>query len=75
MLHLAVNAGLNAATIDVCLQPIYKLCCRLSCSSTAWKKCKKRQQEVVGGVGSECKGEGKVECEGRASAIDRDAFR
>ena len=59
MLHLAVNAGLNAATIDVRLQPLYKLCRRLSRSSVAWKKFKKRQQEVVGGVHSESKGEGK----------------
>ena len=26
MLHLGVNAGLNATTIDVRLQPLYKLC-------------------------------------------------
>ena len=48
MLHLAVNAGLNAATIDVRLQPLYKLCRRLSSSFVAWKKFKKKQQEVVG---------------------------
>ena len=40
-----------------------------------WKKYKKRQQEVVGGVGSESEGEGKVECEGRASAAYKDAWR
>ena len=62
MLPLAVNAGLNAATIDVRLQPFYKLCRRLSRSSVAWKKFKKRQQEVVGGVHSESEGEGKGEC-------------
>ena len=38
MLRLAVNAGLNAATIDVRLQPLYRLCRRLSRSSVAWKK-------------------------------------
>ena len=41
----------------------------------AWKKFKKRQQEVVGGVGSESECEVKVECEGSASAIDRGALR
>ena len=50
MLHLAVNAGLNAATIDVRLQPLDKLCRRWSRSSVAWKKFKKIQQEVVGGA-------------------------
>ena len=62
MLHLAVNASLNAATIDVRLQPLYKLCRRLSRSSVAQKKFKKRQQEVVGGVHSECENEMEVEC-------------
>ena len=38
MLHLVVNAGLNAATIDVRLQPLYKLCHHLSRSFVAWKK-------------------------------------
>ena len=75
MLHLAVNAGLNAATIDVRLQPLYKLCCRLSRSSVAWKKFKKRQQEVVGGVRSESEGEGKGECEGNTRAADRGALK
>ena len=75
MLHLAVNAGFNAATIDVRLQPLYKLCCRLSRSSVAWKKFKQRQQEVVGGVHSESEGEGKGECEGNANAADRGALR
>ena len=75
MLHLAVNAGLNAATIDVRLQPLYKLCRRLSHSSVAWKKFKKRQQEVVGGVHSESEGEGKGECEGNADAANRGALR
>ena len=36
MLHLAVNAGLNARTIDVRLQPLYKLCRRLSRLCSAW---------------------------------------
>ena len=75
MLHLAVNAGLNAATIDVRLQPLYKLCPFLSRSSVAWKKFKKRQQDVVGGVRSESEGEGKGECEGNASTADRGALR
>ena len=74
MLHLAVNAGLNAATIDVCLQPLYKLCRRLSRSSMAWKKFKKRQQEVVGSVHSESEGEGKRECEGNADVAYRGAI-
>ena len=65
MLHLAVNASLNAATIDVRLQSLLKLCHRLNRSSVAWKKFKKRQQEVVGGVRFESKGEGKRECEGK----------
>ena len=42
MLHLAVNAGLNAATIDVRLQPLYKLSHRLSRSYVVWTKFKKR---------------------------------
>ena len=75
MLHLAVNASLNAATIDVRLQPLYKLHRYLSRSSMAWKKFKKRQQEVVGSVHSESEGEGKGECEGKASAADRGALR
>ena len=75
MLHLAVNAGLNAATIDVRLQPLYKLCRRLSRSSVAWKKFKKRQQEVVGGVHSECENEVEVECGESADAADRGALR
>ena len=66
---------LNAATIDVRLHPLYKLCRRLSRSSVAWKKFKKRQQEVVGGVHSESEGEGKGECEGNADAADRGALR
>ena len=41
----------------------------------AWKKFKKRQQEVVGRVHSESEGEGKGECEGNASATDRGALR
>ena len=41
----------------------------------AWKKFKKRQQEVVGGVHSESEGEGKGECEGNADAADRGALR
>ena len=68
MLHLAVNAGLNAAKTDVRLQPLYKLCRRFSRSSLAWKKFKKRQQEVVGGVHSDSEDEGKGECEGNADA-------
>ena len=36
---------------------------------------RKRQQEVVGCVSYESKGEGKVECEGRARATDRGALR
>ena len=75
MLHLAVNAGLNVATIDVHLQSLYKLCHRLNRSSVAWKKFKKRQQEVVWGVGSESGGEGVLECEGSASATGRGALR
>ena len=75
MLHLAFNASLNAAPIDVHLQPLEKLCCHLSRSSVALKKFKKRQQEVVGGVGSESEGEGKMECEGSTSAADRGALR
>ena len=77
MLHLTVNAGLNAATSDVRLQPLYKLCRHLSRSSVAWKNFKKRQEEVVGSVHvhSESKAKGKGECEGNSSAIDRGAFR
>ena len=75
MFHLAVNTGLNVATIDVRLQPLYKLCRRLSRSSMAWKKFKKRQQEVVGGVHSEFEGEGKGECEENVNAADRSALR
>ena len=75
MFHLAVNAGLNVATIDVRLQPLYKLCRRLSRSSVTWEKFKKRQQEVVGGVHSESEGEGKRECEGNVDATDRGALR
>ena len=41
----------------------------------AWKKFKKRQQEVVGGVRSESEGEGKGECEGKVSATDRGNLR
>ena len=43
MLHLAINAGLNATTIDLRLQPLYKLSRSLSRSFVAWKKFKKRQ--------------------------------
>ena len=42
MLHVAVSAGLNAITINVRLQELYKLWCRLSRSSVAWKKLKRR---------------------------------
>ena len=41
----------------------------------AWKKFKKRPQEVVGGVRSESEGEGKGECEGNANVADRGALR
>ena len=41
----------------------------------AWKKFKKRQREVVGGVRCESKGEGKGECEGNANAADRGTLR
>ena len=41
----------------------------------AWKKLKKRQQEVVRGVHSQSEGEGKGECEGNAAAADRGALR
>ena len=41
----------------------------------AWKKFKKRQQEVVVGVGSECEGEREVECEGSSSATARRVLR
>ena len=42
-LHLTVNTSLNAVKIDVRLHTFYKLCRRLSRSSVAWKKFKKRQ--------------------------------
>ena len=74
MLHLAVSLGLNGATINIRLQPLHKLCRHLSRSSVEWKKFKKRQQKVVGAVGSESEGEGEVEYEGSASVIDRDAL-
>ena len=41
----------------------------------AWKKFKKRPQEIVYGVGSEFVREGEVECEGSASVADRGALR
>ena len=40
----------------------------------AWKKFKKRQQEVVGGVHSECENEVEVECGESADAADRGAL-
>ena len=41
----------------------------------AWKKFKKRQREVVGGVVSESEGEGEVEFKGSASVEDRGALK
>ena len=70
MLHLAINAGLNVATTDIRLQPLYKLCHYLSRSSLAWKKFKKRQQEVVGGVCSES-----VRVKGRGNVKDMEVWQ
>ena len=48
MLHLVVNAGLNAATIDVRLQPLYKLCRRFESLICGMEKI---QKEAAGGCG------------------------
>ena len=70
-----LSAGLNAATVDVRLQPLYKLRRHLSRFSVAWKKFRKRHQELVGVVGSNSEGEGQVECGGSTSGGDIGALR